>query len=197
LTAPARRTKSGRVQSGEFNEGWRESPDKISMTARKRSFSTAWILFLAAALASSGPRSAFAQASPSPAAPAPAAQAPAAPAPAPAAPAPSEPAAPAPTGEARAPAPKPKPKPRPPAPPRETALSDDPAPVLQPETFFTTSKASERYAQIVDLGGWPKIGVPLKPGAKSPAVALLRRRLAAEDEIVTDNGKQNWDPALT
>ena len=73
----------------------------------------------------------------------------------PAAPAgPSAPAA-APSGApvAEAPAPKPKPKPRPPAPPRETALSDDPTPVLQPETFFTTSKASERYAQIVEHGG--------------------------------------------
>lgn len=141
----------------------------------------------------------LAQSAPPAAAPAPqpappaATAAPAAPAPA----APAEPAAPAPAAEASAPAPKPKPKPRPPAPPRETALSDDPTPVLQPETFFTTSKASERYAQIVDLGGWPTVGVPLRAGAKGPAVAALRRRLAAEDDALADTRKQSWDAELT
>ncbi len=111
------------------------------------------------------------------------------------APAPAAPAAP--VSEASAPAPKPKPKPKPPAPPRETALSDDPTPVLQPETFFTTSKASERYAQIVDLGGWPTVGVPLRAGAKGAAVVALRRRLVAEDDSVTDTRKQSWDSELT
>ena len=134
-------------------------------------------------------------AAPAPA-PAPAAAPPALPAPAtPAAPAESTP--PAPAVEASAPAPKPKPKPRPPAPPREMALSDDPIPVLQPETFFTTSKASERYAQIVDLGGWPTVGVSLRAGAKGPSVATLRRRLAAEDDTLTDTRKQSWDNELT
>ena len=87
----------------------------------------------------------------------------------------------APAPEAALAKPKPKPKPKP-APPRETALSDDPTPVLQPETFFATSKASERYATIADSGGWPKVGVALHPGSKGPAVAALRRRLAAEDD---------------
>ncbi|BDV33399.1 hypothetical protein SS37A_09280 [Methylocystis iwaonis] len=77
------------------------------------------------------------------------------------------------------------------------ALSDDPTPVLQPETFFTTSKASERYAQIVDLGGWPTVGVSLRAGAKGPAVATLRRRLAAEDDTLSDTRKQVWDNDLT
>ncbi|WP_246744841.1 murein L,D-transpeptidase [Methylocystis sp. Sn-Cys] len=136
-------------------------------------------------------------AAPAPApAPAPAAAPPVAPAPATPA-APAEQTAPAPVTEASAPAPKPKPKPRPPAPPREMALSDDPTPVLQPETFFTTSKASERYAQIVDLGGWPTVGVSLRAGAKGPAVATLRRRLAAEDDTLSDTRKQVWDNDLT
>ena len=130
-------------------------------------------------------------ANPPPAAPPPAAPAQPSP-PVGAAPAAGE-TAPAPQAEA----PKPKPKPKPPAPPRETALSDDPTPVLQPETFFTTSKASERYAQIVDLGGWPKVGVPLKAGSKGPAVAALRRRLAAEDDALTDTTKQSYDADLT
>ena len=66
---------------------------------------------------------------------------------------------------------KPKPKPKPPAPPREMALSDDPTPVLQPETFFTTAKASERYAAIVDAGGWPVVPAALSPGAKGAPVS--------------------------
>jgi murein L,D-transpeptidase YcbB/YkuD len=146
--------------------------------------------FLGAGLIASalmGAGSSLAQNAPAPAAPAPAV-------PAPAAPASPEPSAPA--ADAGVSAPKPKPKPRPPAPPRETALSDDPTPVLQPETFFTTSKASERYAQIVDLGGWPTVGVSLRPGAKGPAVAALRRRLAAEDDALSDTRKQSWDPEL-
>jgi murein L,D-transpeptidase YcbB/YkuD len=158
--------------------------------------------FIGAAVAASlllGPSLSLAQgappAAPAPSAPPPPAAAPVAP-PAPASPsaAPGD-AAPAPLTEAQAA--RPKPKPRPPAPPRETALSDDPTPVLQPETFFTTSKASERYAQIVDLGGWPTVGATLRPGSKGPAVAALRRRLAAEDDTLTDTRKQSWDAELT
>jgi murein L,D-transpeptidase YcbB/YkuD len=92
-------------------------------------------------------------------------------------------------------APKPKPK-KPPTPPRETALSDDPTPVLQPDTFFATSRASERYAAIVDAGGWPRVGVPLKPGAKGPAVVALRQRLAAE-QALADRTSPVWDAGLT
>lgn len=91
-------------------------------------------------------------------------------------------------------APKPK---KPPPPPRELALSDDPTPTLQPETFFTTAKASERYLQIVDHGGWPKVGVSLSPGARGAAVVALRRRLAAEDETLRDVSKPTWDNELT
>ncbi|HMK90976.1 MAG TPA: L,D-transpeptidase family protein [Methylocystis sp.] len=99
-----------------------------------------------------------------------------------------------PQGAAEAQKPRPKPKPAPP--PRETALSDDPTPALQPQTFYATSKASERYAAIVDAGGWPVVGVPLHPGSKGPAVAALRRRLAAEDDSLSGAG-QGWTPGLT
>lgn len=77
------------------------------------------------------------------------------------------------------------------------ALSDDPTPALQPQTFFTTSKAADRYRQIVDLGGWPRVGVSLRPGAKGPAVVALRRRLAAEDDSIVDTAKEKWDADLT
>ena len=79
----------------------------------------------------------------------------------------------------------------------EMALSDDPLPVLQPETFFTTAKASERYLQIVDRGGWPTIGAPVQAGAKSASIITLRRRLAVEDEMVQDLTKPVWDKELT
>ncbi|MGD9544110.1 MAG: L,D-transpeptidase family protein [Methylocystis sp.] len=118
---------------------------------------------------------------------------------APVAPAPPVSAAPAaapPTRAAPAKAAARKPKPKP-APPRETALSDDPTPALQPQTFYTTSKAADRYRQIVDLGGWPRVGVSLRPGAKGPAVSTLRRRLAAEDDSIVDTAKEKWDAELT
>ena len=104
--------------------------------------------------------------------------------------APAAPASPAPAQAAR----KPKPKP---APPRETALSDDPTPALQPQTFYTTSKAADRYRQIVDAGGWPTVGVSLRPGSKGAAVSTLRRRLAAEDDSIADAAKPKWDADLT
>jgi murein L,D-transpeptidase YcbB/YkuD len=119
----------------------------------------------------------------------------------PGAPAPSVPAGPplatpalAPNAAAT-PAPKPKPRPKPPA-PNEAALSDDPTPALQPDTFYATSKASERYLRIVERGGWPTVGVPLRAGSKGPAVQALRQRLAAEDETLRDLAKPTWDNEL-
>jgi L,D-transpeptidase YcbB len=90
-------------------------------------------------------------------------------------------------------------KPKKPAPPPlETALSDDPQPTLQPNTFFATAKASERYAAIVDAGGWPTDVVALRAGAKGPAVGKLRKRLAIEGDLdAFHSGGQNWDDELT
>ena len=108
------------------------------------------------------------------------------------------PAQPAPPASIAAPA---KPKPKKAAAPRpspETALSDDPRPTLQPNTFFATAKASERYAAIADAGGWPTDIVPLRPGAKGPAVARLRKRLAIEGDLNPSRSyAQTWDPELT
>ncbi len=88
-----------------------------------------------------------------------------------------------------------------PAPPRETALSADPTPTFQPNTFFTTAKASERYGAIADAGGWPIVPTALKPGAKGPAVAILRQRLAAEGDLeaakVSGPGADKWDEDVT
>ena len=102
---------------------------------------------------------------------------------------------PPPAAQAAAP-PKPK-KVAPRAPPRETALSDDPHPTLQPDTFFATAKASERYSAIVDAGGWPTDLVAVGPGAKGTAVARLRKRLAIEGYL--EPGEASglaWDKGL-
>jgi L,D-transpeptidase YcbB len=157
-----------------------------------------------------------------PAAPAPAASAPApaasTPAPAPAAltpapapiptipgaaalPVPAEPGATTPIAPPKIETPKPKKVVRL-APPRETALSDDPTPTFQPDTFFATAKASERYAAIADAGGWPRIAAPLKAGARGANVAILRQRLAAEgdlDSAKAANGPSSgvWDDDVT
>lgn len=78
------------------------------------------------------------------------------------------------------------------------ALSDDPTPVLQPDTFFATAKASERYLRIADAGGWPDVPHDLRPGARGPAVEALRRRLAMEGDLSGSEGYgSQWSPALT
>jgi len=100
--------------------------------------------------------------------------------------------------EAAAAPPKPKKKPAPPPPPLETALSNDPSPTLQPDTFFSTAKAAERYQRIVAAGGWPTDIAPLRPGAKGPAVAELRQRLAIEGDLeAAGESGDAWDADLT
>ena len=108
---------------------------------------------------------------------------------------PDVPSAPAATSEApgaapaEAAAPKPRKRivkkraPAPPPTPRETALSTDPTPTLLPETFFATAKASERYAAIMDAGGWPRVPQGVRKGGKGKDVLALRQRLAAEGDL--------------
>ncbi|HTZ67591.1 MAG TPA: L,D-transpeptidase family protein [Roseiarcus sp.] len=122
------------------------------------------------------------------------------PMPAPPAAADSTPSAP-PSAAAPVPAPTAPPKPKkvaPRPPPRETALSDDPQPTLQPDTFFATAKASERYSAIVDAGGWPTDITAIGPGTKGPAVAKLRKRLAIEGDLGAGEASGvAWDKGLT
>ena len=124
----------------------------------------------------------------------------------PAAPASASPAAAAPSGPpatvaaptaAAATPPKPK-KVAPPPPPLETALSADPEPTLEPNTFFATAKASERYGAIVDAGGWPTDLVAAHPGDTGPQVAKLRHRLAIEGDLDKAHATgQTFDADLT
>jgi murein L,D-transpeptidase YcbB/YkuD len=105
---------------------------------------------------------------------------PAGPATIPAAPAPGAPAAPV----AQA-----KPKPKPIVIPRETALSTNPEPTFTPQVFFTTAKASERYAAIADAGGWPTVPAGLGPGSTGKGVAALRKRLAVEGDLGSEGAQ--------
>jgi L,D-transpeptidase YcbB len=92
---------------------------------------------------------------------------------------------------------KPRPKPHPAAAVRETALSQDPIPTLQSDTFFHTAKTSERYLAIADAGGWPIVSSSLQPNSSGRAVALLRHRLAIEGDLTDKNPLETWNPALT
>ncbi|MGD0641501.1 MAG: L,D-transpeptidase family protein [Roseiarcus sp.] len=93
---------------------------------------------------------------------------------------------------------KPKRKPAKPPPPLETALPNDPAPTLEPDTYAATARAAERYARIVAAGGWPTDVAPLRPGAKGPAVATLRGRLALEGDLdAAEATGEVWDADLT
>src|SRR6185437_7777256 len=76
--------------------------------------------------------------------------------------------------------------------------SEDPEPTLQPDTFFATAKASERYSAIVDAGGWPTDIVAVAPGAKGPAVERLRKRLMIEGYLgPAEAGGLAWNKTLT
>ena len=56
--------------------------------------------------------------------------------------------------------------------------------------YDALAKALARYQQVAQDGGWPTVAASaeLKYGARGPAVAALRRRLALEDEGVTPVG---------
>jgi len=113
-------------------------------------------------------------------------------------------AAPPPSGSAESPAPipvdvAPKPKRRRPAPPPlQTALSTSPYPTLSPETLDATRRAEQRYAHIVEEGGWATDLPPLHPGSRGEAVLRLRRHLALEGDLPSSNASRpRWDGGLT
>jgi murein L,D-transpeptidase YcbB/YkuD len=79
-------------------------------------------------------------------------------------------------------------KPKAPAPLRFAAVSKDPRPTLDPETFVNTMRAAERHHAIAAAGGWgvlPK-GTTLKAGDKGELVTKLKERLAASDDLARD-----------
>jgi murein L,D-transpeptidase YcbB/YkuD len=79
-------------------------------------------------------------------------------------------------------------------------LAGDRAASFTPETAELTRQAADRYARIVDAGGWPIVPTSLRPGLFGPAVAILRRRLAIEGDLNSPLGasyNQRWTPDLT
>ena len=63
-------------------------------------------------------------------------------------------------------------------------------PILSPQTMAATEQMVERYKDIVARGGWrPVSGADrLRVGAKGPAVAALRARLAVTGDIDSASG---------
>ncbi len=61
-------------------------------------------------------------------------------------------------------------------------------PMLTPESPRLMQAAIDRYRRIVEQGGWPRLpaNARIVPGTRGPAVALLRRRLAAEGYMRVD-----------
>ena len=74
----------------------------------------------------------------------------------------------------------------------------DKIPALQPETFYSTAKAAERYGYISDRGGWPKVPRVLSRGSSGPTVTILRRRLSIEGDLpAVATNSTRWDDELT
>ncbi len=76
-------------------------------------------------------------------------------------------------------------------------VPQDPTPSFGPHTFYATARASEVYAAIADAGGWPHLRGPVTPRSRGLLVKELRRRLAMEHDLPTDNGSPVWDASLT
>ena len=71
--------------------------------------------------------------------------------------------------------------PKPPATPRhEWAVSDDTIPSYDAGTLARTQIAADRYAAIVETGGWPQVPAGLTRDSRGPDVTALRKRLSLE-----------------
>ena len=78
------------------------------------------------------------------------------------------------------------------------AIRTDKIPALQPETFYSTAKAAERYASIADRGGWLKVPRALSRSSSGPAVAILRQRLSIEGDLpAAAANSTRWDDEVT
>ena len=76
-------------------------------------------------------------------------------------------------------------------------VPQDPTPSFGPQTFYATARASEAYAAIADAGGWPHLRGPVTPRSRGLIVKQLRRRLAIEHDLSSDNGSPVWGADLT
>ncbi|HZB36639.1 MAG TPA: murein L,D-transpeptidase, partial [Beijerinckiaceae bacterium] len=74
---------------------------------------------------------------------------------------------------------------KPPPPLRFAAVSKDPRPTLDPDTFVNTMRAAERYHALAAAGGWGELpkGATFKLGDKGQLVVKLKERLAATGDL--------------
>jgi L,D-transpeptidase YcbB len=73
---------------------------------------------------------------------------------------------------------------------RTIRMPDASLPTLSPATAQATERAIGRYEAIVARGGWPEVASPdrMRLGARHPAVAALRQRLAAVGDLESSGG---------
>ncbi|GGH11501.1 hypothetical protein GCM10007036_08600 [Alsobacter metallidurans] len=86
--------------------------------------------------------------------------------------------------------------PKPKGPPPEVKITQDPSPSYHPGSVAAILEAARAYGEAAERGGWaslPEGGPLLKPGAKDPAIALVRTRLAATSDLAADNGSDQYD----
>ncbi len=76
--------------------------------------------------------------------------------------------------------------------PRNSVLRSS-TPMLSPETLQATEQAIVAYRDLAARGGWQPVQLPdrLGLGARGPAVAALRQRLAITGDLVQKAGESN------
>ena len=81
---------------------------------------------------------------------------------------------------------------------RFAAVSKDPRPTLDPDTFINTMRSAERYHAIAAAGGWGTLPnrTLLRLGDKGQLIVKLKERLAATDDLTAATPGDVFDQAV-